>query len=394
MPNKDNLLAYPVTNEIEYRSKINSRNLNEMIRSIEESVLRSIIRSSELEAQMTSLNLGITSAYTALGRQNQMTNSYPEPYNIPSGFYGGVAFATAFGETVNGRTNSSAGILTLDWEDNKKTSKVPIYNDTLSANVEIYVDDVLRPQSDAVYNILDNNPDTFWVETAVSGVHTIEIRLPPSVKQTFNYIEANPFPVFGMEITNIEYYDLQSSAVSIYDKTTSFYNSSGPIVLHLAPKKYNNTIKFTLNVIDGINTMGFSKIDISSIDYVNNTTTTYIKFENLPTDLDHNDGVIDYVSVDSVTLDFYIDGVVDNNYDQFISSISIVTNPDEESGAITLKRRPGSQNVGLTSILVDQGTGVASDMSDNTLYLKVIMNEVNQTTPVFRGAKIDYREVL
>ena len=33
-------------------------------------------------------------------------------------------------------------------------------------------------------------------------------------------------------------------------------------------------------------------------------------------------------------------------------------------------------------------------MSDNTLYLKVIMNEVNQTTPVFRGAKIDYREVL
>jgi hypothetical protein len=394
MANKDQLLAYPIVEEIDYRSKIDSKKLNEMLRSIEESVLRSIMRSSELEQQMNRLNLGIVSAYTSLARSNQIYNSYPEPYDIPSGFYGGVCFSTGYGDVTNGRQNKNAGIITLSWDDNKKISKIPIYEDTLSPNVEIYVDDVYRPQTDPVYNILDGDDTTFWIETMASGVHTIEVRLPPSVKRTFNYVEANPFPVFGMNITKIEYYDLQSVATTIYDSSSSFYNSSTPIVLHLSPKEFNNTIKFTVECLDGINTVGFSKIDICSIDYTDNITTCYFKFENVPTGNDHADNPIDSISPVAINLDFFVDGIIDNNYDKFISEISLVTNPTTDDGKVILQRKPGRQLINTTTISVDQDPAVDTVTSDNALYLKVVMNEVNLTTPMFKGAKLDYREVL
>lgn len=394
MANKENLLAYPITKELEYRSKIKTRELNEMIRSIEESVLRSIMRSSELTAQMNSLNLGVSSAYTSILRQNQIYNSYPEPYDIPSGYWGGVSFATGYGSVTNGRQNNYAGIVTLDWEDNKKTSKIPIYEEVLSTNVQILVDDVLRPQSDSVYNILDGDPKTFWVESMSTGEHTIELRLPPSVYRTFNYIEVNPFPIFGMRVKKIEYYDLQSVATTIYDSSSTFYNPGTPIALHLKPKEFNNTIKITVEAIGGINTVGFTKLDLASIDYDNNVTSCYLKFENIPTGNDHNGNPIDAITPAAINLDFYVDGVIDNNYDKFISEISLVTNPDTETGKVTLKRKPGRQLIDATTVTVDQDPAVDTKTSDNALYLKVVMNEVNETTPVFRGAKLDWLEVV
>ena len=45
------LLAYPIIDEIEYASEIDSSKLNQMLSSIEQSILRCIIRSNNLSSK-------------------------------------------------------------------------------------------------------------------------------------------------------------------------------------------------------------------------------------------------------------------------------------------------------------------------------------------------------
>ena len=384
MANKDNLLAYPIVEELAYRANIDAKQLNTMLRSIEESVLRSVLRGNQISDLVSRLAIGVDSSYRALDRQNQIYNTYPKPIDLPSGEYGGVMYATAFGSVEGGRQDSIAGIVTMPWADNKKTSKIPIYDGTPSPAISIYVDDELRNQDDPVYNIIDDDQSTFWCEATTSGTHTIELRLPPSISKTFNYFEVIPFPVFGMNITDIEYYDNQSTPHSIYPTMDNpFYNSGGPLVFHLAPKEFNNTIKITFEVPSGINAMGFSKIDVSSIDYNNNTSTVYLKFENVPI-VDHNGLNISNISPRSVDLDFFIDGVLDENYNSFISEVSLVGSPGGAS-LLTLQRKRGSQITPIDGIFING--------SPNELWLKIVMNEVSLTSPMIRGAKLNYREV-
>ena len=392
--NLNQLLAYPIISDIEYRSNISSKDLNLMFKSIEESILRSLIKGAETESKIKMLNLASNSAYTALSIQNQIYNDYPKPQTFPSGEYGGVAFCSAFGEISGVRQDSVGGIVTMNWNNNRKLSKIPIYNGVVSPNVQIYVDNELRPVGDPVYSILDGDKSTFWVEQTSSGEHTLELVLPPSTQKTFNYIEIYPFPIFGIEITKIEYYDLQSIKQTIYPSTdTNFYNKYGPLLLHLFPREYNNTIKITFNVIDGVNTMGFTSIDICSIDYLDTSNTVYLKFENIP-EKDYLGNTLTTIRPISINLDFYIDGVIKkdgNEYDSYISEIKLVTSPDISDGSINIKRIRDEQTLNisnLSSLTVSQIDG-----SPNTCYLKVVMNEVNLTTPVIRGAKLTYREV-
>lgn len=391
--NKDNLVAYPIVEELGYRSQINSYELNKIIRSVEESVLRSILRGNEANEQLSMLNLAFTSAYNSLYRNNQIYNRYPEPYDIPSGYYGGVSFATAYGYTQGGRQNDLAGLLTLDWDNNKKISKIPVYDGVISRNVELSVDNVTRNYEDKIYNIVDKKSDTFWIESMSTGEHYIELTVPPSTYRKFNYIEINPLPIFGMKIKKVEYYDTQSSLVEIFNNSNTSFNESGPIFLHLQPKEFNNIIRITVDSLSDIGVVGFSSIDVGYIDYLNNTTTCYMKFENIPTGNDHSDNSIDSINPISVDLDFKVDGMIDSSYDSFITEIALVTAPDNETGKVTLKRKPGYQTISASSISIDQNTAVDTDTYDNALYLKIVMKEVNQTTPIFRGCKLNWREI-
>ena len=366
--NSDQLLAYPIIEELEYRSTIDSKQLNEMLRSLEESVLRSLLRGTKLSEDLNRLNLAVTSSYIAL--ESQLANKYPPPDRRGLA----VAFCSAFGDvdlTQGGRQNSTAGIVTMPWNDNKKISKISIYDGVVSPNIQIYVDGTLRPQSDPVYNILDKDNSTFWIEQTTPGVHTLELVLPNSINKTFNYLEVVPFPLFGINISGIEYSDTQSRLKSIFPNTEyPFYNQSGPLVFHLTPREFNNTIKITFTVNDNINAMGFSSIDICNIDYLNNSSTIYFKFENLPTD------IVTIYPV-QIELDFYADGILDNNYDQFITKVALV------------KNQTNPYELPLTKVK-DQFIPTTTFELDNSeeLYLKVVMNEVGMTTPVFRGAKL------
>jgi hypothetical protein len=384
MNNSNQLLAHPITEEIEYRSSIDSKKLNEIIRSIEESVMRSLLRGTKLSEDFTRYNLALTSSYMALNRSSQMFNYYPTTSDITSSTsFVGVSFASAFGSMNGKRQNKTAGIVTMDWNDNKKLSKIAVYNGVVSPNIQIYVDGVARPSDDPVYNILDGDNSTFWVESASVGQHTMDIYLPPSSNKTFNYLEIIPFPIFGIEIVKIEYYDIHNTLKVIYPTNeNSFYNSGGPLIFHLSPKEFNNTIKITFNVLENINAMGFSSIDICNIDYLNNSNTVYLKFEKMPNNDAYGNSITEIVPA-SISLDYYVDGVLDNNYDSFITEISIV--PDISSTQkISLSRKKGYQVIPTNTITLGTEDG------QNCLYLKVVMNEVGITTPVFRGAKLNY----
>lgn len=387
MADKDKLMAYPMLDELQYRSNINTKQLNSMFKSIEESILRSIIRGTELDRKLNRLSLGVTSAYKALESHNQIYNSYPKAANIPSGSYGGIAFATAFGEATGGRQHKAGGIVTMNWQDRKKLSKIPVYDGKVNPAVSISVDGVVREPDDSVYNIVDGDPNTFWVEEASAGQHTIEINLPPSISKKFNFLEVYPFPIFGIDIEDISYDDLQSVSHSIFPtKENPFYNKSGPLVFHLSPKEWNNTITFTINVKDGINTMGFSKIDIASIDYLDTSATIIIPLENIP-QVDHTGSTLTDINPTTVNLDFYIDGAVEDDYDSFISEILIMDREDGSGENIRLKKTRGSQSIAASSINVSQTSG------DNALYLKMVINERRLTSPVIRGASLEWREI-
>jgi len=244
----DQLVAYPITKELGYRENINSNELNETIRSLEESVLRAIIRSTQLTEKINMLNLAVTSAYTALGKSSQMYTSYPTTSDIISSTsFVGTAYATSFGDVSGVRQDIVNGITTLDWNNNKKLSKIPVYNGIVSSNTKIYVDGTLRSNDDVVYNLVDLDDSTFWIESATAGEHNVQIVIPPSTSKTFNYLKIIPFPIFGIEITRIEYSDLQNKAQVIYPtKENSFYSKAGPLVFHLSPREYNNSINIVL----------------------------------------------------------------------------------------------------------------------------------------------------
>lgn len=375
------LLAYPMIDDIEYRERINSDKLNRMLKSIEESVLRSIIRGTEVQTQLNNLNLGVVSSYTAFSAQSAKFTQVLDSIS-------GVAFASAFdpiyeeaASIPTGRSDTVAGILTVDWPDNRKMSKVPRVLGEVSPAVEIYVDDVLRNPDDDVYNILSQSNDDFWIESA-TGVHTLQINLPPSLNKKFNYLEIVPFPVFGVEISRIQYFDEQSRSQNIYTARSKgedqvvenrFYNSSGPLIFHLQPRAFNNTIKIYYTVKDNVGAMGFSNIDIGLIDYYNTEQTTYLRFNTT----EH----FTSITPTEAKLDFYVNGTTD--YNSYVTEVSIVEYVGGPN-VINLKPTVEAQALAGTTLTVGKGEG---------MYLKVKMKEINMTTPVIRGCMVKYEEV-
>lgn len=370
MATKKQLLAYPMVDELEYREKTQPDKLNRMLKSIEESVLRAILKSNELVNSMNKLNLATVASYNALAAQETRFDQYPE--NV-----GNVAFATSFDPIVSetnvasGKVDNLTGILTLDWETQRKMSKVPRVNNVTSNAISIYIDNILRDKNDDVYNIFDKTNENFWIESATPGSeHILEINLPASINKKFNYIELTPIPVFGMEIQKIDYFDEQSRLIEIFpNEHNKFYNKSGPLVLHLSPRVFNNVIKIHYKVSTGSNAMGFSFVDIALIDYYNTEHIAYIPF-NIPND------VLTIVP-QSVELDFYVDGVT--IYNSYITEVSLVAG----SNIILLKAQHGIQtNFGGTTIDITEG-----------MYLKIKFKEVNMTSPVIRGCKMNYEKV-
>jgi len=375
---KQQLLVYPSIQELPYRGRIDPYIMNLMLRSIEESTLRSILRGSESQDLLSDLALAVNTSYQGLVLATEEFNEYS--HIAPGNFY-----ATSFGLTsVSGHVDAVMGLTTLAWDPNRQYTKIPRYSstttgpaDTVSPNVTIYVDGVQRTTDDKAYNCLNRNNESFWVEQATAGTHTIEIDLPPSLNKNFNYIEISPMPVFGMTISGVQYQDIYGNYQTIFDmENPGFYTASGPIIMHLSPRQTNGTFKIIVNVLPSVLAMGFSCIDIALIDYKDEVETIYFPFENLPTPPNPTYHLGDF------TLDFYIDGTT--AWGDYIREVSIV-NSNNVNVAQPVTAGPISPN----TIYHFGGKTITLNTTDKkNLYLKITMKKSGSTTPVIRGCQL------
>lgn len=376
---KQQLLAYPYVEELEYRSKIDPYKLNLMLRSIEESVLRSILRGSESQETLNDLKLGVETSYNALQSQAAALFGYADILS------GTTLFATSFDVVISGHQNRVAGITTLDWHSNRAYTKIPRYDtdndgvaDQVAPSVQILVDGVPRTTENKAYNALNRSNKSFWIEEVSNGPHLVEIQLPPSINKNFNYLEIVPFPMFGVQISGVTYQDSLSTEHILYSKDSDsykFYNNSGPLVMHVAPKETNGTFKIYVDVTHGA--IGFSSIDFAMIDYKDEEQTIYMKIMNFPTD-------ITTCSLDKLNIDFYVDNEGTNVLTDFFTEISI-TNGITDAAKVTVEN--------LSQFNSDSGydfKGSALDTSTTEMYLKLVIKEHNTTTPVIRGCKLTY----
>jgi hypothetical protein len=354
--NGKKLLAYPLIDKLEYRQNIDSDQLNRMFHSIEESILRAIMRGRDAQDLISRLNLAAESSNRSVVAETSRLLAYiRDIYNtmIATGYEDVI---TPVGYSVN--NDKIAGSVTMPYVAGKNLSKIPRYDsdndgiaDTVSPSVKIRVNDVERPPEDSIYNMLNRRNDSFWIEQLGAGTHVIEIELPPSINKKFNYLELIPMPIFGFEITKIEYLDLKSNAQEIIRPGS--VRKDGPQILHFAPKQFNNIIKLTINVGDA-GVIGFTNVDIALVDYQNTAQMFYIPFTNVPTS-----------TVDSEV-----------NYGNYIKDIRLVSDMTNDTLISVLK--PVSEQL-LTSITLN-----------GTMYIKVTMQENDLTTPIFYGAKITY----
>jgi len=369
--NSKKLLAYPLVEELEYRQNIDSDQLNKMFHSIEESVLRAIMRGSEAQDLLTRLNLATESSNTAMATKITNIAGMLDLSSTTMFATGYQSVTTYTGHSVN--QDKVAGHITMPFVTGKNLSKIPRYDsdndgisDTVSPSVKIRVDNDERAQDDPIYNMLNRRYDSFWVEQLSANTdHTIEIELPPSLSKKFNYIELLPLPVFGFDIVSIKYVDLRGNDQEII--RPSRMPKDGPCILHIAPKQFNNIIKIVVNSSTGV--VGFTNIDIALVDYQNTSQTFYMPFTGIPV------GDKDI----SVVLDFYVDAP-STNYGNFIRELKLVTDTSDSSILETLEAKTTPQDFSDSISLAGK----------DSLYLKVTMQEIDLTTPIIYGCTITY----
>lgn len=369
------LTAYPMTEDIGYRERTDSLKLNRIMNSMEESVLRAMMRGSEFSEAMARLNLAVTTSYLAMSRRPQVryrvTNTvYATPFNsvrlVNNQHRGNTLFV-----------DRTFGQLTLGYD--KVYYKTPRIDtdgdgilDRVSPNVKVLVDGEERDEDDNVYDALDRRNQTFWIEAMGAGEHTIEIQYPPSVDSKFNYLKLVPFPLYGVEVSGVMYQDVQSNDIPI---ATQSLGPTEPIKTYLSPKEFNGTIKIHCNVLDDLGVLGFSFVDVGMIDFINGEQTGYIAFDRFrapPTTS---------VNIDTVKLDWYVDGF--DLSDPPIRDVAVVRSTDAgETEIIDIPNvAPGAANIINKPI---------NNIVNNTLWLRFTIEERNMTTPVIRGAKLRY----
>jgi len=388
--NRKTLSVYPEIEEIEYSSKIDTEKLNTQLRSIEESALRAILRGKELNSEMTRLELGLVKSYQA------MANKYASIV----AFSDDKAYANAFNVTNNKTTpggilyDEDYGTVTLNPIDSY--SKIPRgqkYDGKVSPQVTMYLDGTEISVNSEAYDALDGTNKYFWIEEVSPNTqYTVRIDLPPSLTKRFNYMELSPYPLFGMSIDNITYTDFSGKKTEL-DKY--FTGTANPLVgnygntikLYMSPKEYNGTVEIKVTS-NSLGIIGFSNIDIKFNDYDNTTKTGWLKFDGFKKDNTY--------TLNNIVLDYYLDGKSSNSLITVNESpINVILRKGEESdGEVTYHDDELYHKMDLARTLNSSySLNLSVSLTENQyIYLYFEMTEQNNTTPVIRGAKIDFTE--
>jgi len=390
---KKSLSVYPLIENIEYSEPISSEKLNKQFQSLKESVLRSLIRTQEINTSLNIFEQAVVAQGTALGNQynsllyKDNTNSYITAYDDIMVDENNINHDTAYGYiTLNTVAHYS------------KIPRLEKYNGKVSPQVKIFINYQEQEIDSGPYYTLDNSLNTVWFDTfAPDSEVRFEIQLPPSLTKRFNYIRLDPFPIFGFNITKITYQDLYGNYHDINEDIYGTHdpllnNKAYPTKIFTSPKEFNGTL-IIYGKTDSTGYFGFSNIDIGFMDFDNTTTEVFVEYNIYEKD----NSTTRSLKLETCVLDYYFDA-------KDAKSLLNNTNPVLEARLISGTK----QCVNNSCTIVPGAVDIKLDISANQiidinktiilspnqrLYLKLRIKEHNMTTPVFRGSKLKYEKV-
>jgi len=387
---KKTLAIFPHIDEIGYSDPISSEKLNKQFESLKESVLRALIRSQEINTTLGTFESAVNAQALALGNYYNSLN-YRDVDKI---------YLTAFDKGISTQSNAitydtAYGYTTLGLTSNY--SKIPRnekYNGKVSPQVTILVNGVQQEYDNASYRAVDNSTDTLWFDQFDSNsTVTFELQLPPSLTKRFNYIQIDPFPVFGFDITSVTYDDFYGNTHDLlqhrYGTHDPLSNNKGlPTKIYVSPKEFNGTVTIT-GKTNSTGYFGFSNIDVGFMDFNNTTQTFYYKFDKFNSTLDQTTTV----QITSAILNYYFDApnakeLLAGNEPVLKAKLIVGTT---ENGTLISSGDDYRLDVkGIETIDINRTFVMAPG---EEIYLELQFTEHNMTTPVFRGAKLTYTTV-
>ena len=158
---RQTLSVYPLIKEIGYADPINSEALNEQLESLQESVLRSLIRTQEINTSLGTFEGAVAAQANAIASEYAQLQYTKE---------NGKAFVTAFDTTVNIINNNITvdklyGYITLS--TTATYSKIPRlegYDGKVSPAVKIFINSVEQLFDSDPYRAVDSSTKTIWFD--------------------------------------------------------------------------------------------------------------------------------------------------------------------------------------------------------------------------------------
>jgi hypothetical protein len=244
-----------------------------------------------------------------------------------------------------------------------------------------------KDRTHQIYKAVDHNYSTFWVNEYDVSPTRLMFRLtyPTAVNPSVNVVTVNPFPETVVDITDIQYNGLTTT-----DTIPGFVSTSERKIYHFEAVDVNDQITIRMETTttmlnlngDSVFPYGFQIVDLGFIDFL---TTAYGVVRLNASDpgfstLTSFDADVAINTIDSSTITdhvrFQIYNDMQADWDN-PSAIALVYDSDTDT-------YPYSSD--LPSIDTESGGPVES------LYVKVTLNKVVNTTPVIRGMTITYTD--
>lgn len=236
-----------------------------------------------------------------------------------------------------------------------------------------------QPQDSDIYQILDGYSDTFWIaDVSPNTQYNLQIQFPTSIKPFIDFIQLVPFPAFSFKLDAVYVTKADGSRVQVVDAVSS---NLGILSTHIKPVSWGGTldIYFTTNSTTGPGVVGISDIEVGLVDYEESNASFIIEvpgFQEIPF------SYLDYINLFDVANE-----IEDQSYKK------------EEKITVTAYWGPDWTTASATPIPVDRNTLVKqgnltaiNKPAGDKFYLEFSMGKYLGQTPIFRAAKITYKE--
>lgn len=369
-----------VLDEIEYRSKLSSEEMNEKIVAIRDAITTSVMNAQRLNALVHLYKLSEHYGSSQKFSDNQLLLSLTNQYLNSPAFPANVIF---FSSRDSGKIIANTAITADEYTGvsyltpTTLLSKITTVVDELGDRVvhpdtTLTVNGVQLPIKHLAYRMLNLEETDVWIDdSSLLASTTVTITHPQSVKDTLNYIRIYPFPENGPAITNVEYLGSNGS----YTTIPWFGSFSAPTEFHFSPVSYANSLRLTITNKLYLNrrVWGFRSVELYNATY---SSVGEILFEG--TTLDG----ANISNITSFTADY-------ENANQVVVG-SVMDQPiyfllESPTGVIYYDSRTGVSPFTTTSPVISY-----SAANTNKLRLRVVFRSQGGTSPVFRSASITY----